>query len=254
MASIFDSPEFNGRLFFPRAQASPTPDEAEDRFIPVAGARLHLRWHRRDAAAPTVLLFHGNGETVADYDDLASSYFGVGANLAVVDYRGYGGSSGMPNLRNTITDAGVVAGVMAAEARRLVVMGRSLGSACAAAIYAAPPAGVIGFIWESGFVDLVALIERRGLTPPPAIPDADRVVFDPLPKLRAGQHPLLVLHGAEDSLISPLEARHAHAEAGTGQKTLQIVPGRGHNDVSFAAQYWEAMARFLTSLAAAGRA
>jgi pimeloyl-ACP methyl ester carboxylesterase len=55
--------------------------------------------------APTVLLFHGNGETVADYDLAAPPYARHGMNLAVVDYRGYGRSDGEPSLRAILEDA-----------------------------------------------------------------------------------------------------------------------------------------------------
>lgn len=248
MTSIFDAPEFTARLFFPRPGVSPVPDGAEDRFIAVSGARLHLRWHRRDRALPTLLLFHGNGETVSDYDDMADNYHEAGVNLAVVDYRGYGGSTGTPSLRSIIEDAGEVARMMAAECDRLVIMGRSLGSVCAAALYRQPPASVRGFVWESGFVDLAALIVRRGMNPPAAFSEAEQQLFDSAGKLRRGRHPLLVLHGAQDDLIAPSEAQGAFAAAGTSQKQLQLIPGRGHNDLSWAPQYWAALARFIGSL------
>ena len=103
------------------------------------------------AGLPTLLLFHGNGEVVADYDDQAALFAAAGANLAVMDYPGYGNERGTPTLRAIITDALAVYERSAAQ----FVMGRSLGSACAAELYArvAPR----GFILESGFVDLAAL-------------------------------------------------------------------------------------------------
>jgi pimeloyl-ACP methyl ester carboxylesterase len=100
---VFDSPEFNARLFFPRPDRGPPPPGARDLFVDVPGARLHLRWHT--AATPAravVLLFHGNGEVVADYDDLADHYAAAGAELVVVDFRGYGASTGVPTLRAAI--------------------------------------------------------------------------------------------------------------------------------------------------------
>jgi hypothetical protein len=63
--SIFDSDEFNDRLFVPRRDASPTPPGAHDRVIDVDGATLHVRVHP-PAGGATLLLFHGNGEVVAD--------------------------------------------------------------------------------------------------------------------------------------------------------------------------------------------
>ena len=80
--SIFDRDEFNERLFFPRTDASPAPAGAVDHMVAGAGARLHVRIYAAPAAAPTLLLFHGNGEVVADYDDAAAQFARRGAALA----------------------------------------------------------------------------------------------------------------------------------------------------------------------------
>ena len=251
MTSIFDARELNERLFFSRRDTSPTPSHAVELEVPGA-AVLHVRWHRRRDDAPTLLLFHGNGEVVADYDASASTFADVGVNLAVMDFRGYGRSAGSPTLRSLMDDAHRVVqlvGATAANGRGLFVMGRSLGSACAAELYGGSPANVSGFILESGFVDLDGLIRRRGMQPPPEISAEERRVFDPLPKLARGQRPLLVLHGAEDTLIAADEGRRAHDAAGTPDKELVVVPERGHNDLSLSPDYWDALAAFVARLA-----
>ena len=247
-SSIFDTREFNERLFFPRRQAGQPPPDATDLSIPVEGATLHLRWHRplRQADAQTLLLFHGNGEVVSDYDDAASRFAACGANLAVVDYRGYGQSTGTPTLRDALRDAPlVVEALTAAGASRLVVMGRSLGSASAAELYARPHAAIARFVWESGFVDLGALVGRRGLTVPSPFSEEDLATFDARAKLRRGDRPMLVLHGAEDTLIVPAEATLAFEAAGTSEKELVFIPDRGHNDLSAGRAYWDALTRHL---------
>lgn len=246
--SLFDTDTFNGRLFFPRRGATRPPPGAVDLDVPVPGATLHLRWHAAPTARAAVLLFHGNGEIVADYDDSAPMFAGAGADLAVVDFRGYGRSSGTPSLRDTIADAAPSLAALAARCPKpIVVMGRSLGAACAAELYGTPAgAAARAFILESGFTDLEALVERRGLSSAPITPE-DRRDFDPLPKLQRGRHPLLVLHGAADDLIVPAEgsAAFAAAAAPEDRKRLVLVPHRGHNDVSSSPVYWEALRAFL---------
>ena len=61
-----------------------------------------------DGSGPTILHFHGNGETVDDYEWIASLYAQIGVNLFSVDYRGYGGSDGTPTFTNVLRDASVV--------------------------------------------------------------------------------------------------------------------------------------------------
>ena len=243
--SIFDRDEFNDRLFFPRADASPTPAGASDRMIEVDGARLHVRVHTAPNATGTLLLFHGNGEVVADYDD-ATRFARAGVALAVMDYRGYGRSTGRPTLRTLISDARRVAEAV----RPRVVMGRSLGGVAAHELYARPTAGMEGVILESALFDLGSLIRRRGLVPPASFTDAERATFEPAAKLALGRLPLLVLHGERDDLIVPSEARSAHAAAGAAEadKALVMVPRRGHNDVSGGDNYWTALAEFVARL------
>jgi pimeloyl-ACP methyl ester carboxylesterase len=247
--SIFDSDEFNDRLFVQRTDASPAPPGARDRMIGVDGAELHVRVHAAPAGTPTLLLFHGNGEVVADYDRAAAPFARAGVALAVMDYRGYGQSTGMSTLRTVIADARTVA----EEVRPQLVMGRSLGGMAAHELYARPVAGLEGVILESALFDLAALIRRRGLVPPDSFTDDERATFDPAAKLALGRLPLLVLHGERDEMVVPREAMSALATAGStaGDKALVIVPRRGHNDVSLEDSYWSALAGFVAQLPAA---
>jgi alpha-beta hydrolase superfamily lysophospholipase len=244
--SIFDRDEFNDRLFFPRAEASAPPAGATDHMVDVDGARLHVRVHGAPAPAGTLLLFHGNGEVVADYDGAAARFAQAGVALAVMDYRGYGQSTGRPTLRTLISDARRVAEVIQPR----VVMGRSLGGPAAHELYARPTAGMAGVILESALFELGNLIRRRGLVPPARFTQDERETFDPALKLALGRLPLLVLHGERDELIVPSEARSAHAAAGAAEadKALVLVPRRGHNDISAGANYWTALAEFVARL------
>lgn len=249
MPSLFDAPDFNARLFFPRAETRTPPPDAIDLVVDVPGARLDLRWHRRQGSSWTVLLFHGNGEVVADYDFAALDFARVGAELAVVDYRGYGGSSGTPSLRAALDDAPLVLARLLSEGPKpLVVMGRSLGSACAAELYARSPAAVRGFIWESGIADLAGLVRRRGVAVPERFTPDDVERFEPVGKLRRGSLPLLVLHGQQDTIIPVAEAQRAFDAAGASSKELVTIAGAGHNDLSGSPEYWAAAGRFLTAL------
>jgi len=136
----------------------------------------------------------------------------------------------------------------------LIVMGRSLGGAAAHELFARPIDRMAGVVFESAFFDLGNLIRRRGLTPPPAFTADELATFDPPASWPDGRLPLLVLHGARDTLIDPREAAAAHAAAGAADKQLVLIPGRGHNDVSAADAYWAALGGFLDRVARRGEA
>ena len=265
--ALFDSDAFNRRVFFPRGDVS-VCDGAADVFVDVdalssstlsssdrAAARLHLRLHPCDGQQVRVLLFHGNGEVVADYDDAAAACADVGAGLAglaVVDFRGYGQSTGIPSLRAIVDDAAAVVRAVVAHdgGRPIVVMGRSLGSLCAAEIAGTADAHVAahvdGIIIESGIARLAGLIERRGL-PVPAVISGSR--YDPLPKVKRNRRPLLVLHGEDDEIIDVSEGQELFEAATAEHKMLRRVPGRGHNDISGARVYWKTLRQFIASIA-----
>ena len=248
MGSLFDSPQFNERLFFPRSDTSPCPSGAKDSMLTVSTrprVRLHARtWGHREATA-SLLLFHGNGEVVADYDDVVPDFLALGLEVTVIDYRGYGKSEGTPTLRTMLSDAVAVVEALPVPKKRLV-FGRSLGAACAAELVS-KGVPMAGLVLESGGSDLAGLVARRGY-PAPTFTEEELAVFEPKAKLAKCTVPTLVLHGAEDHLIVPAEAQGAFDALGTSQKKLVFIEGRGHNDVSFSDAYWDALKRWVGSL------
>ena len=252
MPSLADDPRFSANAFFPRRDSSPKPPNAIDLMLAVDDeTRVHARIHDAPSAIATLVLFHGNGEVVADYDALARSYEDAGAKLVVVDYRGYGRSDGRPNVRTTIEDAPRVISALKPhlDALPVIVMGRSLGSMCAAELMREAPLSIAGFVLESGFTDVLAFARRRGIVLD-TMEDDDRALLCPLAKIARSRAPLLVLHGEDDTLIVPNEGRAAFAASTASDKTLVIVPGRGHNDLSFHPVYWGALASFVARVAA----
>lgn len=261
MNSIFDSAAFNERLFFPRPDDSTPPEGAEDLALSVEpGVALHARWHHHPNGSPKAifLIFHGNGEIVADYDGIAPRYHrDLGADLIVVDFRGYGQSQGVSTYRNCIADATEVARAVVARIERatgsaprppLIVLGRSLGGACTAAIAAATPPLADAVVMESAGADPRRLIARRGLPVPSELTAPETLAFDPRPKLAACTRPVLVLHGEADEIIDASEARANFAALTTPHKHLTLVPGHGHNDLWGASAYWLALRDFIAAL------
>ena len=256
MTSIFDTPEFNDRIFFPDREWSVPADGASDRFVEVeSGVRLHVRFYTASEPVAALLLFHGNGELIAQYDRAASPFAKVGARLIVMDYRGYGRSDGAPTFRNCLHDAVVVA----THVRRsldeegsslpLVVMGRSLGAASAAEIAGRNLDAVWGIVLESGAGDIEATVRRRNLPPTEPLSKLDYDDFDPRAKLARSGAPLLVLHAERDASIPVAEAIAAYEASGAVDKRLAIISDLGHNTLSLDPRYWQELRAFLARVA-----
>lgn len=248
MESIFDAPEFNQNLFFPRPDYGSPPDGSDEIFVEVEDSiQVHARRHLNPSAKFSLVFFHGNGEIASDYDDLAEAFSDFGAELTVCDYRGYGKSGGTPTLRNVLADAGLIYDYLKTNGKLLeqaVVMGRSLGSASAIELCASRD-DISCCVIESGYADPVPLVERRGLKIDKTTPEEDRL-FNNSRKISRVSCPLLIMHGAEDQLIVPAEAELNFCEAGSENKSLKILDGVGHNDIMMAAdgEYFSVLRSF----------
>ena len=91
------------------SDVTPPPAAAIDVEIETEpGVIIGCRFHIHDPASPNIIFFHGNGEIVADYDDIGPLYNHAGMNLLVTDFRGYGWSSGNPTVSSMLADAEVL--------------------------------------------------------------------------------------------------------------------------------------------------
>ncbi len=250
MDSIFDSSAFNQNLFYPRPDRLPAPQGTDEIYIPVDGSvDVHARKHPNRDARFSLLYFHGNGEIVSDYDDLASMFSQLGCEITLVDYRGYGKSGGVPTLRDVMSDAHKIYSYLKAQGKlldKVIVMGRSLGSASAIELCAEFPE-ISACVVESGYADPIPLVERRGLKISSTTPEEDRT-FNNSKKISRLSCPLLIMHGSEDVLIYPAEAELNHREAGSADKTLKILPGVGHNDIMASPDYFYVLKIFFDKL------
>lgn len=114
---------------------------------------MGCRYLKISDTSPTIIHFHGNGESVQDYlGDFEQRIAVLGANLLLAEYRGYGMSSGEPALAAMLGDVRLVVEACAIPPEKIIFFGRSLGSLYAlhgASLY--PQAA--GLIIESGLAD-----------------------------------------------------------------------------------------------------
>jgi pimeloyl-ACP methyl ester carboxylesterase len=244
-------------MFYPSDDWSPEPDGGHDLTVPALDrVSLHARIYPGVAERPTIVFFHGNGEVVADYDEISMLYNHAGLNLAISDYRGYGQSTGSPTYTSMMSDAHAVKAAILEALERLgwragrYLMGRSLGALSALELAATDSAGIRGVIMESGASGLLGW--ARYVSPGQeaewaALAEAQRE------RLAAVRLPLLTIHGAQDQLIPVERALEAHEAAGSNVKELLVVPGAGHNDILYTGMgpYFEALTNFVTRCEAA---
>jgi alpha-beta hydrolase superfamily lysophospholipase len=248
-----DQPGVVQFLFHPRkdVDSAPPPGAIDYDIIVEEGVRVGARFHIGGVGDPNILFFHGNGEIVSDYDSIGPIYNEHGLNLLAVDYRGYGRSGGVPAVTSMMRDAHVIF----KEVRRwlqdakhtgpLIIMGRSLGSACAIELAASYEGDISGLIIESGFAQTVPLLNCLGIdTQALGITEADG--FKNAQKIEKFAKPTLIIHAQHDQLIPVMSAEILQVQCAARSKEFHMVPGADHNTVLMRAGklYFEIINRF----------
>lgn len=205
--------------------------------------------------SPTILYFHGNGETVADYDWIASVYNQKGMNLFVADYRGYGSSTGKPTISNMLRDAHVVfkgfKEIMGKEGfgGEMFLMGRSLGSMPAIELAFHYQEQIRGLIIESGAANNLRRVWDS--LPPPQLEKllSQESQFLNKVKIRQVHQPTLVIHGEYDEILPVSEGIELYENSGAEDKRIVVVPRAGHNDILMLEPdlYFDTLAEFIKS-------
>ncbi len=202
---------------------------------------------------PTILYFHGNGETVADHDWIASFYNQRGVNLFVADYRGYGASDGKPTIANMIGDAHTIFESFKEIIRKqgfkrsLFLMGRSLGSMPVIELAFNYQDEIRGLIIESGAANnFRRLWHYLGITENEALLSEESLFLNKV-KIRQVHKPTLIIHGEYDEIISVTEGEELYQSSGAQDKRILIIPGAGHNDIMMVKQslYFDTIEEFI---------
>jgi hypothetical protein len=246
---FLNHPILTGSYFYPWPNRFDEPF-----FVEGSGFRLGCRYHKVSGDLPTIIHFHGNGESVVDYlDDFEPRIVGLGTNLLLVEYRGYGMSSGEPALAAMLDDVPLVVEASGMPPERIIFFGRSLGSLYAvhgAALY--PDAA--GLIIESGLADPLERILVRikpshvGATME-GLREAVDLYLNQHQKIAAFKGRVLILHTRNDDLVSVSHAERLYSWANEPKELLVFDRG-DHNTILSANEeaYFEAVEKFISGL------
>ena len=213
------------------------------------GTRLH-GWirHPVEETPPRglVIYFGGNAEEVSgqvlDAQELAPW------SVAALNYRGYGLSEGSPTETALTADAIAIYDRLAeredVDSDRIVVFGRSLGSAVAVQLAARRPVRAVVLV--SPFDSLRSIAGRQYPFVPVSL--LLKHPFDSLALAPRIVAPLLAVAGEDDRLIPPAGSRRLHDEWG-GAKRWVLIAQADHNDIHTRTRYWPEIREFLDSLA-----
>jgi pimeloyl-ACP methyl ester carboxylesterase len=244
--SALDRPEVLMYLFHPRAETGstfqaagphPAPAGVSDIMIPVADdVAVGARFHMTEKSGGNILFFHGNGEIVADYDELGSVYNRKGINFLAVDYRGYGHSTGNPTVSAMMQDSHTIFEYVCNWLHEngfsgpIILMGRSLGSASVLELAAAHREAVDGLVIESGFAYAGPLLQLLGIDLE-VLGFKEENGFGNIAKIKEFNKPTLIIHAEYDHIIPFSDGQALYLACPSDNRTLLKIPGANHNDI-----------------------
>jgi len=199
-----------------------------------------LKVWRLGAGERALLYFGGNAEDVAGNIAPFAAEFPDTA-IYLVNYRGYGGSTGSPSEAALLADAEAVFDRVRAQHARVAVVGRSLGSGVAVHVAAVRDVSKLALITP---YDSVLRIAQRQL---PFVPVSLllRDTFDSVSKAPRVRAPVLALLAEVDTSIPRDSSERLVAAFSPGQVEVRVIPATDHNSIADAPEYGPALASFL---------
>ncbi|KAK8089768.1 hypothetical protein PG997_004729 [Apiospora hydei] len=204
----------------------------------------------------TIIMFHGNAGNIGHRLPIARMIINyIGCNVFMLEYRGYGLSTGEPDEKGLMLDAQTALDYLRdrAETRshKLIVYGQSLGGAVSIKLVSKnqKKGDIVGLILENTFLSMRTLI-------PSVIPPAKYLTYlchqvwpseTVIPSIT--EVPILFLSGLQDEIVPPAHMRKLFELATTATKVWKPLPGGDHNSSVLEEGYFEAISDFVSNAA-----
>lgn len=215
------------------------------------GESLDAWFLQRDDAVATVLYLGGNGFLMVKSRPLIQAYATLPVNLLLIDYRGYGLSSGDPTVRGVQEDARSAFRFVTSDAvpqtDKIFVHGHSMGSFLTAIL--TEENTVDGYILESPVTEVDRWTKR--LIPWIMRPFV-RFEIDEEVKAQSNSNkvasittPLLIMGGTADDVTPIRMAEELYEKSASNQKKLVKISGGSHNNLPNTTLYRQSLREFI---------
>lgn len=176
-----------------------------------------------------VLYFHGNRGDLSRWGDMHAPFTQRGYDVLIIDYRGYGKSTGTPSEKGLYQDAeAALEWLLQHHAQEdILFYGRSLGSGVAA--YLATQHSPKALLLETPYDAMPSVIQHQVLLPLPG-----RIFRHNFPThhyLKRVECPVYVFAGSQDQLI-PLQLSRRLQPLLRNPAHFILIEGAGHRNIS----------------------
>lgn len=189
--------------------------------------KLHVtKWNVNNAKG-TIMMFHGNGESLASIDEYAYAFLDLGYNLMAWDYPGYGRSSDCWfSQSDLLGDAETAYQWLAMQEKpeKIYIFGYSIGTGIALSVEAHHQQNPVYLV---AAYDALANVAKQNILPIIPVDLLMRYPMQTAPWVSAIKQPIYLIHGEQDSLIRPERVKQL-VSAAQGKAKIEWVKGAGH--------------------------
>jgi fermentation-respiration switch protein FrsA (DUF1100 family) len=224
----------------------------EANFTSADGTRLHGWLFRNPSAKRTILFHHGNAANLTTRLAMIELQLRAGLSVFIYDYRGFGRSEGLPDLRGICDDGCAAFDYLVKNENispnQIINYGESLGTGVACQVSKTRPGA--GLILQSGFSSLrkigAEVVPLLRIYPKELFPQP---VLDNLEVVRQKHPPLLILHGTQDTVVPYPHGQEMFSQA-SEPKTFVEFANSNHNDLALEEpeRYLQSIHQFLESI------
>jgi uncharacterized protein len=240
----------NRLMFHPYSKLVSDPSAAgipfEDIYFTTKdGIRLNGWWVAAQGGGGTVLFCHGNAGNISFLVDTIAIYRGMGLNVFVFDYRGFGRSGGAPTEVGTYRDVSAawdyITTVKKVPPSRIIFIGRSLGGAIAA--WQSQDCAPGALVLESTFTRAADVANAHYDFEPGELVLGD--AYNTAGYLSRVHCPVLVVHSPEDEIVPFKLGKELYEKAGTPKEFLMIHGSHNAGFIQSRDIYTVGMMRFI---------
>ena len=209
------------------------------------GIHLHGWLIKNDNLAPLIIYYGGNAEEVSG--NLLDLERFPSASFLLMNYRGYGKSTGKASEEALISDALFIFDEIikkeSIDRNQVILMGRSLGSGVAVQVAAQRTVG--GLILVTPFDSLVEVARSHYPIFPVRLAIRHRFESEKVaPNIKA---PALILMGSADRIV-PNRHSKALAQSWGGPVDTVTIQGSDHNSIQLFPEYWSAIGDYMKGI------
>ena len=240
-------------VFFPTRVLQTTPQDwgldYEDVTLRTAdGVSIHGWFIPHPQASHTLLFFHGNAGNISHRQQSVAIFNRLGLNVFIIDYRGYGQSSGAPSEAGLDLDADAAWRHLTEERgqppHEIILFGRSLGATVATNL--AEQVAPAALILESGFTS--ARDMARHLYPGLHHVLYRRFALDVTERLPRVSAPVLILHSPDDEIVPYALGRRLYELAPEPKRFVELVGSHNGGFLASQPDYERQLADFIATL------